>query len=209
MEYFYPNVIFRHHTKEKIVALTIDDGPNNKTTSLILDLLSKYQAKATWFVIGDHINHSDPHHSLLDRMVKEGHQLGNHTYLDRLSLRLSSLTLQREIREVEGIIRSVSGDHDKLFRPGGGLFSRKMVDIATKEGHKTIIGSNYPHDGERLLRMITPDWWYAWYILKKLSPGDIIILHDLPTTLPTLQVILPELQRRGYRVVTVTQLLDT
>lgn len=209
LEYWYPQVVFRHRTQEKIVALTIDDGPKGKTTEAILDLLKQHQATATWFVIGDHISKFDPELCLLNRMIKEGHQLGNHTYFDRLSLRLSYWQLRREIACVRRMIGQVTSDQDQLFRPGGGLFNTTLLKAVTDEGYKTIIGNNYPHDGESLLRLITPNWWYAWYILKKLSPGDIIILHDLPTTLPTLQVILPELQRRGYRVVTVKQLLDT
>lgn len=209
LEYFYPQVIFRHTTHEKVVALTIDDGPKGESTSAILDLLKKYNAKATWFIIGSHCIRFDPYNHLLNRMIKEGHQLGNHTYMDRLTLKLSYWQIRGELQSVKRTIDSVCGDHDQLFRPGGGLFNTKVVKAALDEKHKVIIGNNYPHDGERLLRMITPSWWYAWYILKKLNPGDIIILHDLPTSLPTLQVILPELQRRGYRIVTVTQLLDT
>ena len=84
-----------------------------------------------------------------------------------------------------------------------------MVDLVTKIDYLLILGNNYPHDGERLLRMITPNWWYAWSILYRLRPGDIIILHDLPETIKTLEIILPEIRRRGYQMMTVSQLVAT
>ncbi len=209
LERWYPQVVFRHATHEKIVALTIDDGPKSETTHKILDLLKKYNTKATWFIIGQHVIQNDPSYHLLKRMVKEGHQLGNHTWYDRLSLQLSNRDLGRELSGVKRIIKAVAGDHTKIFRPGGGFFNQRMIDCVTQRNYKLILGSNYPHDGERILRWLTPIAWYHWFILKRISPGDIIILHDVDTALPTLEVVIPELLKRGYKIVTVSQLLSS
>lgn len=139
-------------------------------------------------------------------MVKEGHELANHTWYDRASLRLSDRQLKVEISLVDTILKAL-GQEPKLFRPGGGFFNQKMIKTVTDLDYLLILGSNYPHDGERILRLITPTAWYQWSILNKVSPGDIIILHDVETAIATLEVIIPKLLEQGYKITTVSQLL--
>lgn len=92
----------------------------------------------------------------------------------------------------------------KYYRPGSGFFSERMLTLVRKLGYRLVLGSIYPHDAQ-----IGYAWLNARHILSMLSPGGIIICHDRRSwTPPMLRKILPEMQRRGYKAVTVSQLLE-
>ncbi|KAK3366959.1 hypothetical protein B0T24DRAFT_533872 [Lasiosphaeria ovina] len=93
---------------------------------------------------------------------------------------------------------------NNYYRPGSGFFSARMRALMRKLGRRIVLGSIYPHDAQ------IGYWWVnAKHILSMLSPGGIIICHDRRSwTVPMLQKVLPEMQRRGYRAVTLTELLD-
>ena len=90
-----------------------------------------------------------------------------------------------------------------LFRPGSGIFSQRLLDIAHRLGQQTVLGSIYPHDP------FIKYWWInAWHILSMLRPGAIVICHDRRSwTIPMLKKVLPAMKRRGYEIVTVSDLL--
>ena len=93
---------------------------------------------------------------------------------------------------------------NQYFRPGSGLFSDRMRKLLDKLGYKLVLGSVYPHDPQI-------SWWRvnARHVLSMVRPGAIIINHDRRSwTLPMLKTVLPELKRRGYRVVGLTELLE-
>lgn len=202
----FPQVLFHVATNRKIVALTIDDAPSQHTAE-ILDLLKANAAHATFFIIGSQVAGRE---NLMDDMVRQGHELGNHAMHDEPSLSLSSDVLYDEMLTVDGLINqaySSIGKHrsNHLFRPGSGIFSQRILDVAAKMSYTTILGSVYPHDPFIKYWRVN-----AWHILSMLRPGAVIICHDRRSwTIPMLQKVLPEMKRRGYEVVTVTRLLDT
>lgn len=165
-----PNVLWHVPlpSKSRVVALTIDDAPSGETAK-ILDLLKVYGAKATFFVIGSQIA---AHPDLLQRMHDEGHEIGNHAWRDEPSVSLPLSELERQIKEVESLIPPNPGS-TKYFRPGSGIFNRKMVDGVMSLGYRVVLGSIYPHDPQ-----IHNPVRNSRHVLSMLRPGGIIIMHD-------------------------------
>jgi peptidoglycan/xylan/chitin deacetylase (PgdA/CDA1 family) len=165
-----PNVLWQVSlpSTSHIVALTIDDAPSDQTAK-ILDLLKFYGAKATFFVIGSQIA---SHPNLLQRMHDEGHEIGNHAWKDEPSISLPLSELERQILEVEALLPANSGSA-KYFRPGSGIFNKKMVQKVMRMGYRVVLGSIYPHDPQ-----IHSPKMNSKHVLSMLRPGGIIIMHD-------------------------------
>jgi len=199
-----PDVIYFVPVNERVVALTIDDAPHPIVTPRLLDVLKANGAHATFFVIGDHAR-SNEH--ILRRARSEGHELGNHLAREYPSILLSPAQFEKELTEVDSIIAPSPG-RTKWFRPGSGWYSRRMLDQAKSHGYRCALGSVYPFDTIiRNTRVI------ATYIRSQVFPGAVIILHDgKPDRVRSalvLGVVLPELRAAGYRVVTLSELVQT
>jgi peptidoglycan/xylan/chitin deacetylase (PgdA/CDA1 family) len=231
----YPEVVFTVKTEEKIIALTIDDAPTYRETPILLDILRDNGAKATFFCIGYNIIHEDPTREILTRMKDEGHELGNHMFYDSASYQLSDTEFTQQLVDVDALLEEVknnnttpSTDGDsanttngslvptkptcsnnnntgttptKWFRPGHGFFTRKMVELACEYGYKTALGDCYPHDPAIALPSVN-----TYYILNRVHPGAIVILHNRPWTLETLSSVIPQLKSMGYTITTLTEL---
>ncbi|OQE20217.1 hypothetical protein PENFLA_c017G01216 [Penicillium flavigenum] len=201
----WPDVLFRVDTNNKVVALTIDDAPSTHTPA-ILRLLQSHNAAATFFLIGSQI---PGHESVLADLVRAGNELANHAMYDEPSRALSDDVLADQIRSVHARIQEayVAGNTPQpenwLFRPGSGFFSSRMRSLVKELGYRLVLGDVYPHDPQ------VPFWRLnASHVLSMVKPGSIIVCHDRREwTVPMLQKVLPELNRRGYRVVTVAGLL--
>jgi len=192
-------------TTKKVIALTVDDAPSQHTTE-IMEILSASNATATFFVIGSQI---DGREEVLTRLVQNGNELGNHAMHDEPSRSLSNADLIKQIESVQGTIAdaylaaNVSPPETRYFRPGSGFFSTQMRETIAAIGYQIALGSIYPHDPQ------VPYWGVnARHILSMVRPGGIIICHDRrPWTAPMLREVLPELRRRGYQIVGLTELL--
>ena len=127
---------------------------------------------------------------------------------DEPSRSLSDITLVEQIQSVEEMLHKAYTAVDimsppKYFRPGSGLFSGRMLNMLGRLGYRLVLGSIYPHDPLIHFWRIN-----ASHILSMLRPGGIIICHDRRNwTIPMLRKVLPEIRRKGYRIVTVTELL--
>ena len=127
---------------------------------------------------------------------------------DEPSRSLSDNTLVEQIQSVEEIIHTaytaVGAQHPpNYFRPGSGFFSDRMRNILSRLGYRLVLGNIYPHDPQIHYWRVN-----ASHILSMLRPGGIIICHDRRGwTAPMLRKVLPEIQRKGYRIVTITELL--
>jgi peptidoglycan/xylan/chitin deacetylase (PgdA/CDA1 family) len=200
----WPDVLWSVSTPSKVVALTIDDAPSEYTRE-ILDLLSENAATATFFIIGSQVSGRE---GILQSLVHNGNELGNHAMHDEASSSLSDSTLVEQIHEVEDMIRAAysavgAKPPPKYFRPGSGFFSDRMRDTIDRLGYRLVLGSIYPHDPQIRLWNLN-----ANHILSMLRPGAIIICHDRRSwTIPMLRKVLPEIRSQGYRIVTLTALL--
>jgi len=195
-------VTYSVRTEKPIVALTIDDGPDASTTPAILDLLQEYESKATFFVITERIPGNE---HLIERMIEEGHELGNHMTNEEPSIRLSREGFAEDLIAADSALTEF--DEIRWLRPGSGWFTANMIDTAESNGYRMALGSVYPFD-----HLIPSSWFASEFILWRVRPGDVIVLHDHrlrgERTADTLRRVLPELTARGYKVVTLSELVD-
>lgn len=182
---------------KKVVALTIDDTPT-KSTPLINEILAEHRCSATFFVIGDRAITCENGTAVLRDLVANGNELANHTMKDRNSACLSLRTLSDEIKSTSEMIATIHAPA-KWFRPGSGFFHQSMIDIAKRHDLRTVLGSVYPHDP-----IVRWAWLNAYFIMKRVQDGDIIVIHDRPWTPNLLRLILPQLKARGFRVTTLS-----
>jgi peptidoglycan/xylan/chitin deacetylase (PgdA/CDA1 family) len=196
-----PDVLYYVETEALVVALTIDDGPDRQTTQEILDVLAVYDAGATFFLIGERIEGNE---DLVRQILRAGHELGNHMTRDEPSIRLSLDEFEENLLEADSVLSRFA--QPGWLRTGSGWYNRPMLARARSHGYRVALGSIYPYDAQ-----IPLSWFAASHIRRKLRPGSIIILHDGGgrgrRTAATLRTILPELGRRGYRVVTLSELV--
>ena len=197
-----PEVIYSVETDEKVVALTIDDGPDSFGSPRILDILDKYDAHATFFLISAHIPGNEEY---VERMVAEGHELGNHLTADRPSIALSDEEFERELLSADEVLTQYVDDV-RWVRPGSGWYNEKMLATMAKHDYRCALGDVYPYDPQ-----ISIYWFSAYYVLGNVKPGSVIVLHDYnrrgERTTKALEIILPKLAEQGYKVVTLSELV--
>jgi len=198
-----PEVVYFVETQEPVVALTIDDGPDPVTTPKILDVLSQHDARATFFLITNRIPGNE---DVVIRLVEENHELANHLTTNEPSIRLAPSDFERQLLESHEVLSRFSDV--RWFRPGSGWYNTAMLSILHKHNYRCVLGSVYPFDPQ-----LASSWFAACYVLWNIRPGSIIVLHDYGArgerTASALATILPELNRRGLRVVTLSELLDS
>jgi peptidoglycan/xylan/chitin deacetylase (PgdA/CDA1 family) len=201
-------VFKRGHARAEI-ALTFDDGPDPVYTPRLLDLLRKYGAKATFFVVGAH---AERHPELLVRMAEEGHAIGIHNYVHKTNWLMRPGTVKKQIARTSEIIERAAGVKPIYYRPPWGIVN--LFDYANL-GHLQII----------LWSAMFGDWRkrvgverLTARMLKKLRPGEVLLLHDCGRTfgadedapenmLQALEVYLQRGTGRGYRFVTIGEMI--
>ncbi|KAL8905918.1 MAG: hypothetical protein Q9171_006482 [Xanthocarpia ochracea] len=198
----WPDVLWHVPTASKVIALTIDDAPSEYTDE-IMNILKANGATATFFVIGSQVTKG-----ILGDLVRNGNELGNHAMHDEPSKSLSNDDLVSQIASVETIIDKAYTSAGvkpppRYFRPGSGFFHDRMRMLVQRLGYRLVLGSIYPHDPQISSWRVN-----ARHILSMLRPGGIVICHDRRKwTAPMLRRVLPEMKQRGYRMVSVSELL--
>ena len=168
LERLTPNLVWRVKTDRPLVALSFDDGPDPEHTPKVLAILSQHGAHATFFVVGERaLRHPD----LIRRIREEGHEIGNHYFMDAAILGHSDADFLGYLDRTERAA-GVAGPR-KLFRPPGGVAWPGQLRLARSRGYTTVLGSAYPHDP-----MHPPAGYIRWLVKKNLAPGAIVILHD-------------------------------
>ncbi len=189
------------------IALTFDDGPQSVYTPQLLDVLAAHDVKATFFLVGRHI---EVNYELAQEIANSGHELANHTFTHPLMWRLHDQKMVIEINKTDHLLRSLNGCRPRYLRPPMGLFTKRVLDIVEHTGYKTVVGDVYPRDPdlpgkERIVKRV----------LSRVRNGSIIILHDggntesvdRSQTVGAVAQIIPALKDRGYEFVTLTKLL--
>lgn len=178
-----------------MVALTFDDGPN-ANTSRVLDILEKYNVKATFFVLGTNIK---GYEDTILRMKELGMEIGNHMYSHKLMTRLTEEEITSEIKKVDDLVFDIINRYPTLIRPSYGTSNKRMLKIIDRP---VIIWD-----------IDTLDWKYhnstriSNKILDKVSDGDIVLMHDIySATANSLSITIPKLLDKGYQLVTVSEL---
>lgn len=198
--------VIRHApNSDNAIALTFDDGPSATFTPQILGLLQKYHAKATFFVIGNRV---DQFPQLIKEELDEHNEIGNHSYSHIVLQRVSTSKVTTELSQgQQALIRVTGHDTPHLFRPPRGRFGESVLKAANQNGYKVILWS-----------VDSGDWnnpgasFIVKHVLHDVKNGDILLFHDQggnrSQTVSALEGILPELQRRGFKLVTVSELLQ-
>ncbi|MYC75985.1 polysaccharide deacetylase family protein [Candidatus Poribacteria bacterium] len=203
---FGKNVVHLN-TDQRIVALTYDDGPNPPYTERLLDVLAKHNVKATFFMIGNRI---EKHPETVSRVIAEGHQIGNHSYSHPLLGFLPPFYVRREIERTDNLLQKYHPYG--VFKAGAVVFRAPVltrflpVAWVLAKGNRAHISCNV--------------WSWDWTtqnpdkitetVLKKTSPGSIIVLHDGKAenksanrsgTIEATDQIITALKRDGYQFV--------
>lgn len=183
----------------KYIALTFDDGPNSTTTNEVIDKLEKYGIVASFFLVGNNID--DESAKAVKRAYDLGCEIDNHSRTHSNMTELSAEEIKAEYDYTDGKVYEITGEHTKFFRPPYIAVHQIVfdnVDVPFIAG----IGANDWED------RVTAEM-RARMILKQAKDGDIILLHDAEgnsMTVEALDTIIPELQKQGYKFVTVTEL---
>jgi len=193
--------IFRVDTNARAVALTFDDAPHPDVTPGIIRVLARHNARATFFVIG---SNGAAWPALLDSIRVAGHELGNHFYTDRMSAQLDDEELREELLRTHRIIGNP--EPPRWCRPGHGMITTRMTELFHEYEYTPVLGTAYPFD----LRV--PAGATVRHVLANLRPGAILVLHDgAPDRARTVDILgdlLPRIRARGYRLVTVSELVE-
>lgn len=182
---------------EKLIALTFDDGPNTTVTPQILDLFEEYDAKGTFFLIGQNIN------SMSEKSVKRAYDMGceiaNHSKSHTYITDKSEAEMLEEVSYVDDYVFRITGEHTKFFR---------APFLNTSEQAFETIDQTFI-SGVMIEDVSTDPSGRAAEILRVAKDGLIILMHDSEANQPTvdaLKIALPELKKQGYRFVTVSEL---
>ena len=184
--------------KEKpSIAITFDDGPSSRYTGRLLDGLKERSVKASFFLIGEN---AEENPVLVERIYKEGHLIGNHTYSHVQMTHLSEEAAVREIEKTDQVISAITGEHVAYMRPPFGAWQR---ELEVRMEVLPVLWSVDPLDWttENVDEIVSK-------VVTEVEEGDIILLHDCyASSVEAALRIVDILQKEGYEFVTVDRLL--
>ena len=196
-------VFLKSRKPTKKIALTFDDGPHPRYTERILDILERYDIKATFFVIGVNIqNYPEP----FKKIVAAGHEIGNHSYSHSVCGAKENSDIIFDMQKCDALVKEITGSKPTLYRPPCGIYDAKIVNAAREEGYSVILWSVDTLDWKN-----TPPEEISGNVLESVKGGDIILMHDYTsgknTTCEALELMIPRLLEKGYEFVTVSELI--
>ena len=199
---FYYPVICHGKTDEKTIAITFDDGPDKLKTPLILDILTKYGVKATFFFIGKNLTGNE---QLVKQIYEEGHLIGNHSFSHSGWFDLfPARKIRSELLETDRLIKKITGRSPLFFRPPFGVVN-PLVAKALKNMHwKAVCWDIRSLDtkGQRPEKTMHR-------IISTLKPGSVILLHDGTTFSGNyLGDLISKIRDAGYGIVSLDKLLN-
>lgn len=189
--------------KQPLVALTFDAGSSPTPTPAILQALADADLRCTFFLTGEWTAHNP---KLVRRIAAAGHELGNHTYSHPDLRRLGASAVARELERTDALVREVAGRGTRpYFRPPFGARDRRVLREAARCGYRCVYWTTDSLDSVRA--GITPRQ-IERRVLTRVHPGSIILMHcGSAATAQALPHLLAALQQKGYRVVTVGELM--
>ncbi|MGH7720328.1 MAG: polysaccharide deacetylase family protein [Gemmatimonadaceae bacterium] len=195
-----PDVVFWVDARDSVVALTLDDGPDDSVTPQVLALLRQERVRATWFVIGERVQQ---YPELLDAIRAGGHEVANHFWDETATWRLNRQRFRHEVLRTEALIHQQSPT--RLLRPASGWFRGWARREAREMGFTLVLGSAYTSDPAK-----PPSTYMRWALTRMARPGTIIVLHvgrDRDRTATVLPDLIRGVRAKGLEFVTVSELL--
>jgi len=200
-----PVVIAKRCTNTtKAIALTFDDGPHTTYTTKILDILAEHHARATFFVLGIY---AKKYPQIIRRQIAEGHEVAIHSWAHGNYTHMSAAAMANDIARCQKLLHSIAGAPASLnwFRPPYGAKNATVERVIAEAGLRTAMWSVDPADW----RQPGSEAIYQ-HIMSHAYSGAVVLMHDGPAhregTVKALRRIIPGLQKRGYELVTMSQL---
>ena len=193
--------LYKVKTKQKVFALTFDDGPDPSYTPKILKILEQKNAPATFFMVGEMVHAHAPTGKLV---AQSGYPIGNHTWTHPMKTR----NPHSEIERTDMVIKEKLGITPTIFRPPYGILKNGLAREASKRHEDVILWSSD-----------SADWKHGSTssgiksnVMRNVTPGGIALMHDgggnRSSTVAALPGIIDALRSRGYKLVTVPELLN-
>lgn len=187
------------HFSEKVIALTFDDGPDPKVTPMILKTLAKYDAKATFFMLGVNVHY---HPDTVKLVAAAGHAIGQHSWSH--TARADLARAQTEFGKTNGALEKLLGYRPIMYRPPYGVTRNAMTPMALKERDAVIIWTRIANDtGTKSPAKVNLN-------VGSPGPGEIVLMHDgygKTWTASALPRILKRMTGKGFRFITVPDML--
>lgn len=183
------------------IALTFDDGPHPVHTGPLLDALSELRAPATFFLVGRDVE-ANP--ALVERMVRDGHELGNHTFRHRYLPLARSRSVEQELRATDRAISRAAGVVPTVARPPWGGRSPRNVRVFQRLRKRLVLWdvNSFDWKGKPARQVVER-------VLERARPGSIILMHEArdggETTVEAVRMLVPALRARGFELVTVSR----
>jgi len=183
--------------KTKMIAITFDDGPHKSNTKEIIDILNKYNSSATFFLLGSNVQN---YPNIVKMISENGNEIASHTWSHSDLTKLKEEEILNEINKTSDAIYNASGVRPKLVRPPYGAINDSVKEIVK---FPLIMWNIDSLDWKsRDPEIIVP------LVLEDVKDGDIILLHDIhETTISATELIIEQLKKDGYELVTVSELM--
>lgn len=189
--------VVRYNKTKKHVAITFDDGPGARTTKVALRALRKNKCRATFFVLGSCINRSTK--KLIKQEYELGCEIGNHSYSHPKLKGLSYSSVKSQMARTDRKVKAITGKKPTVCRAPYGAYNKKVLKAMARPNIFWSVDTlDWKHrNTKRLIRVVT----------KGTKDGDIVLMHDIhPTTTAAVNSILKNLKKKGFEMVTVTEL---
>lgn len=189
------------HVEAPYIAITFDDGPDKKLTPRLLDLLAQHHIHATFFVVGEN---AAQYPEILQRAVSEGHEIGNHSWSHPNFAKMSEESVRSQVKRTEEAILNATGMRPTLLRPPyGSVTARQKRWLHDELGYDIILWDVDPFDWKNPGPSVVTN-----RILKETRAGSIVLSHDIHAqTIEAMPQTLRELEDKGFKFVTVSELL--
>lgn len=192
----FPNFIWNINTDKKELYLTFDDGPTPEITEWVLQTLSKFNAKATFFCIGNNI---EKHPDIFKTLLEEGHTIGNHTYNHLKGWKTKTKVYFKDVLKTENLIGKFKTDSSPpLFRPPYGKFKNKQSKKLLQLGYRIILWDVLSYDWDS---SVSEKTCYN-NVISAGKEGSIVVFHDSVKASRNLRYVLPKVleyySERGY-----------
>ena len=200
-------VYYHYKTIAPYLALTFDDGPNKIQTIKVLNILKKYNVKATFFVIGENVEYQK---DILKQVYQNGHEIGNHFFTHDNIHKLTKNEIRDNIVKNNNLIYKTIGIKPKVLRPPYGIVTDDLKEVCGELNMSIIIWTD---DKDSKDWALTKDKEIISSLTKKVTNGDIFLFHDsnkkFTNTLTAIDAIIPLLMKKGYKWVTISTLLKS
>ena len=197
-----PQITFNSvYVEGPYVAITFDDGPHGTLTPKLLDLLAKHHMKATFFVVGQCVAEFP---EIVKRAAREGHEIANHSWSHPDLGKMSDDGVRQQLQKTDDAIKAATGERPTLMRPPyGSLTQRQKSWIHQEFGYRVIIWDVDPLDWKRPGPSVVTS-----RIVNQTKAGSIVLAHDIHApTIDAMAATFDQLQEKGFKFVTVSELL--